>query len=446
MSIDVTSQDNDMFEEAQGGAEFAAAAPAEGVAAAAGEPAAADASPAEPSEPAKTAAPAGEPAAEPDPGVAIPVSLPKVVSRAAASVTAAAKSVAAPVASAASKVAAPVASAAKSVAAPVASAASKVAEATVDGVVKLAAKAKRPGADSEGQEHVFDAPAWEGHEAAPVNLVLEGGAMRGMFTAGVLDFFLDQGLFCQRVIGVSAGALVGYSYVTGAAGYSARMNMEFCDDWRYLSLRSYAVTGNVYGREFAFDTVPNKLDPVDYAAFNASPMKLVTVASNLDTGEADYHEFTDAQGDIPYLVASSSMPAVSQIVEVDGKRLLDGGTCDSVPIVYSMLTGAKKHIVVLTRDATYRKEPIKLMSIMRQAYADYPYYLERIEHRHYEYNRVYRALARMHEAGEVFVIQPQKPVTVKNLENDEDKLFDLYQQGLAEAARQWPALQAYLEA
>ena len=299
---------------------------------------------------------------------------------------------------------------------------------------------------AEPEKPDFPAPAWEGHATTPANLVLEGGAMRGLFSAGVLDFLADQGIFCERVIGVSAGALCGYNYVAGSTGHAAYVNMRFCDDGRYLSLKSYVATGNVYGREFAFDEVPNKLVPFDYQAFNDSPMKLVAVSSNLDTGEADYHEFSDAQGDLPYLIASSSMPAVSEIVEVDGKRLLDGGTCDSVPIVYSMLTGARKHIVVLTQAADYVKEPNKLMALMRQIYGDYPYYLDRLQNRHFEYNRIYRAAVRLHEEGRIFVIRPQKPVEVGNLENDVDKLLDLYEQGLAEAARQWPALQAYLEA
>ena len=138
------------------------------------------------------------------------------------------------------------------------------------------------------------------------------------------------------------------------------------------------------------------------------------------------------------------MPLVSQIVEVDGKKLLDGGTCDSVPITYSLLTGRKKHIVVLTQDATYEKGANKLMPVLSQMYADFPHYLERLRYRHVEYNRTYRQVARMHEAGEVFAIQPQRPVEVHSMEHDQDKLLDLYEQGYAEAARTWDDLQEYL--
>ncbi len=177
-------------------------------------------------------------------------------------------------------------------------------------------------------------PAWRGHAITPANLVLEGGAMRGQFTAGGPDLHGPEAV-CERVIGVSAGALCGYNYVAGEVCRTCYLNTKYCADWRYLSLKSFVRTGNAYGREFAFDEIPNRLEPFDYAAFDDSPMRLVAVASNLDTGEADYHEFADARADMPYLIASSSMPFVSRIVDVDGKRLLDGGTCDSVPIVHS---------------------------------------------------------------------------------------------------------------
>lgn len=292
---------------------------------------------------------------------------------------------------------------------------------------------------------VFAEPAWRGHSTTPANLVLEGGAMRGQFTAGVLDYFMENHLFCERVIGVSAGALCGYNYVAGDLGRSCYLNVKYCDDWRYLSLRSFAYTGNACGRSFAFDEIPNHLDPFNYEAFNTSPLKLVAVSSDLKTGEADYHEFTDALADLPYLISSSSMPLVSQVVEVDGKHLLDGGTCDSVPMVYSLLTGAKKHIVVLTQAADYTKGPEKLMTLMRQRYSEYPYYVDRLQHRHFEYNRAYRALPRLHDEGCIFLIRPPEPVTISNMEKDPAKLMALYEQGYAEAMALWPALQTYLE-
>ncbi len=301
------------------------------------------------------------------------------------------------------------------------------------------------GPDAKRNEHPLQPPIWRGCSTIAANLVLEGGAMRGQFTAGVLDFLMDEKIFCERVIGVSAGALCGYNYVAGQVGRACYLNVKYCDDWRYLSLKSFVRTGNAYGRDYAFDEIPNKLDPYNYAAFDDSPMKLVAVSSNLETGEADYHEFRDAHADIPYLIASSSMPLVSQTMEVDGKLLLDGGTCDSVPVVYSLLTGTEKHIVVLTQAADYVKGPNKLMALLRQRYRDYPYYLDRLTYRHYEYNRLYRALPHLHDEGRIFLLRPPEPVTVASMERNPDKLFALYEQGYETAARSRNALERYLE-
>lgn len=285
---------------------------------------------------------------------------------------------------------------------------------------------------------------WEGRPVTKANLVLEGGAMRGQFTAGVLDFLMDKGLVCSRVIGTSAGALNGYNYVAGQVGRTCYLNVQYADDPRYLSMRSFVKTGNVFGREFSFDEIPNRLEPFPYDLFSSSPVELTVVSSDLALGEADYHVMEDPIEDLPYLIASSSMPLVSQIVEIDGKSLLDGGTCDSIPIDRSVATGANKHIVVLTQDATYRKGPDKLLALERQRYADFPYFVERCAHRYYEYNRTVRKVERMHASGEAFLIRPERPVEVSSMERDPAKLFDLYEQGVTVAARVWKDLQDYL--
>lgn len=308
----------------------------------------------------------------------------------------------------------------------------------------------RENAAAQAAEHDRQEPgqawpcAWEGRATTPVDLVLEGGAMRGLFTGGVLDVMADRGLLCDRVIGVSAGALYGYNYVAGTTGRGSFVNVKYCSDPRYLSLRSFMRTGNVYGRSFAFDEVPNRLERFRYASFDDSPMTLVAVSSDLDAGEADYHAFTNAEDDLPYLIASSSMPLVSRTVEVDGKRLLDGGTCDSVPIVYAKMTRPGKKIVIRTQHASYRKRPNKLMALMNQRYAEFPDYLERASMRHYEYNRTCKMLERMHRDGEAFVISPPVPVQVSNIEHDPRKLLALYEQGVAEVARVWDDLERYL--
>lgn len=286
---------------------------------------------------------------------------------------------------------------------------------------------------------------YEGYKLTRANLVLEGGAMRSMFTAGVVDVFMDHGLFFDTTVGVSAGALVGYNYIAGQRGRCAYLNLKYCNDWRGLSLKSFVKTGNAYGREFNFDLIPNEFDPFPYDAYRASKMRLIAVSSNLDTGEADYHEVIEPKEEIPYLIATSSMPLVSQVVEVDGKRLVDGGTCDSIPIAYSLMTGSNKHVVVCTHPANYVRKPEKLMPLIRKKYEDFPYFVERYQNRHFEYNRAKRALVRMHEAGQAFLIAPEKPVEVSNMEHDQEKLMDLYEQGVAVATKQLPQLLAYLD-
>ena len=302
---------------------------------------------------------------------------------------------------------------------------------------------KQTGARAENEPATH--PAWQGYDALDFNLVLEGGAMRILFTAGVLDFLMLHHVFAKRVIGVSAGALVGLTYACGLIGKSAFVNEKYCQDKRYLSMRNLLLTGNAVGRDFMFRQVPAELEHIDYSALASSPTQLISVASNLDLGEADYHVYHDIEHEVPYLIASSSLPLASTIVQVDGKRLLDGGTCDSVPIVYSMLTGEKKHVVITTHDATYVRKPDRSMPLMAKRYAAYPHYVERARMRYYEYNRTYRALARMHEAGQAFVIMPPEPVTVATMETDPAKLRALYEQGYKTAMQAWPSLQKYLE-
>jgi predicted patatin/cPLA2 family phospholipase len=289
-------------------------------------------------------------------------------------------------------------------------------------------------------------PAWQ--EATLVedcNLVLEGGAMRGQFTAGVLDCFMDNGIMPTRAIGVSAGALNGFNYVAGSRGRTCYLNTKYCTDWRYLSMRSFAATGNAFNVEFVFDTIPNKLDPFDYSSYETSPLSLISVASNLELGEADYCPLRDPGTQIEYLRASASMPLVSKIVEIDGKKLLDGGVTDSIPIDYSIMTGTGKHIVVLTQDASYIKGPNKGMPVIRRVYADYPYFIDRVEQRHFEYNRTCRKLERLSKSEEIFLIRPPEPVTVASLEHDPKKLYDLWLVGYKQAQKNLKALTAYLE-
>ncbi|MGI6591549.1 MAG: patatin-like phospholipase family protein [Eggerthellaceae bacterium] len=293
-------------------------------------------------------------------------------------------------------------------------------------------------------------------------MVLEGGAMRGLFTAGILDYLLQQGILAKRTIGVSAGALVGYSYVCGAMGRTAYINLKYCADRRYLSASNILLTGDALGIDFTFNRIPNEFEHFDMADIFSSPMKLTSVASDLELGEADYHDVepTDHTGyvgkdhnevdaNLAYLIASSAMPLASHRTFVDGKTLLDGGVCDSVPITYSIMRGLAegiyKHVVILTQDPGYVKQPNKASVLVARHYSQYPYFVERFENRHHDYNRVYRKVERMADAGKIFLYRPQKPVEVSTLESDQDKLLDLYLEGYSQAAERFDELCRYLE-
>lgn len=290
-----------------------------------------------------------------------------------------------------------------------------------------------------------ETPAYIGKPVIDANLVLEGGAMRGQFTAGVLDFLMDKGVVCKRVIGTSAGALNGFNYASGAVARTCYITLKYADDWRYISAVSLFTTGNVYNRDYAFNVIPNKLERFDFMAFNNSPIELVSVSSDIEAGEAVYHVHKDALEDMPYLIASSSMPLLSRIVEVDGLKLLDGGACDSVPIDYALKTDVSKQIVILTQDATFEKQPDSAYPAEAVRYAKFPNYLKRLKDRHLEYNAVYNRVKRMQAMGEIFLMQPEKPVTISKTEKDREKLLDLYLQGVEVAAKSWPALCRYLE-
>jgi predicted patatin/cPLA2 family phospholipase len=287
-------------------------------------------------------------------------------------------------------------------------------------------------------------PSWEGATIVEANLVLEGGAMRGAFTAGVLDYLLDEGVTPRCAIGVSAGALVGYNYVAGARGRSCYLNTKYCTDWRYFSMRSFMLTGNAFNVRFVFDRIPNKLESFDYDGFRHSPLRLTAVCSNLQTGEADYTVVTDPVAHLPYVRASASMPMVSKIVTIDNKLLLDGGAADSVPLTYSQLTGANRHVVVLTQHDGFEKKPNRLMPLIQRRYAKYPHYVERLKYRHVDYNRAYRQAKRMAEAGEIFLLRPPMPVDVASMEHDPAKIRALYEVGYEQTRQNFSALTSYL--
>ena len=217
-------------------------------------------------------------------------------------------------------------------------------------------------------------------------LVLEGGALRAIYTAGVLDVFMEQGITFDGVIGVSAGAIYGCSYVSNQKGRSIGYTLKYRHDKRFMSFYSFLTTGNMVGEDFCYREIPDELYPFDHQTFENSPTKFYVTCSNVETGEAEYIHCEELRKKISYLRASASMPFVSQISHIDGKQFLDGGICDSIPVKAFQKMGYDKCVVVQTRAEGYKKSKNKLSWLARIIYRRFPKFIKAIEERHIMYN------------------------------------------------------------
>lgn len=277
-----------------------------------------------------------------------------------------------------------------------------------------------------------------------LGLVLEGGGMRGVYTAGVLDFLMEKDIYADGVIGVSAGACHACSYVSKQIGRNFRVNTKYLKDKRYMSFHSLMKTGDLFGAEFIYDTIPNELDPYDYETYRNSVIKLYAVCTNLETGAAEYLECTDIEHDVIKIRASASLPLLSRIVEVDGMKLLDGGAADSIPVLKFREMGYQKNIVVLTQYSDYRKGKNNLLPIIRRTYKNYPNFVKALEERHIHYNETLDEISRLEEKGEILVIRPTQPVNISRLEKDVTKLRTLYKQGYHDAKIKYKEILTYI--
>lgn len=277
-----------------------------------------------------------------------------------------------------------------------------------------------------------------------LGLVLEGGGMRGLYTAGVLDFFIDKAFYTDGVIGVSAGACHACSYVSKQKGRAYRTNTDYLHDKRYMSIHSLLKTGDIFGAQFVYNDIPNTLDPYDYETFNQSKTKLYAVCSNLESGEAEYIPCKDMVHDVIYIQASASLPLLSNTIEIHGKKLLDGGATDSIPVKQFQKMGYKKNIIILTQCNGYRKGKNKLLPIIRHRYRKYPAFVEKIAQRHISYNKTLDDIKLMEDRGEVFIIRPSRPVTISRLEKDINKLNLLYEQGYQDAQMHYEDMMLFI--
>ncbi|GKZ03247.1 patatin family protein [Paraclostridium bifermentans] len=257
--------------------------------------------------------------------------------------------------------------------------------------------------------------------------------MRGIYTAGVLDFFIEKNIEVDITIGVSAGSCHASSYLSKQYKRAYNATVDYINDKRYLSFSNLIKTGSIFGMDFMFNKIPNELNIYDYDTFAKSKSKFVVVATNCETGSPEYFELKDLKKEIIYMQASCSIPMFANIVEIDDFKLVDGGVSDSIPIEYSLNQGYKKNIVVLTRDITYKKNKQKFLPIVNKKYKKYPNLVKAIENRHLNYNKSLNLVNKLEKDGDVLVIRPKKPVNVSQIEKNAKKLTALYEEGYDDA-------------
>ena len=277
-------------------------------------------------------------------------------------------------------------------------------------------------------------------------LVLEGGGMKGVYTAGVLDFFLDKGIEFSSVYGVSAGACHMCSYLSKQRGRALDVNVDYLDTRRSCSLESLLATGDLFNVNICYHLIPEYLYPYDFAAFSQYKGKAFSVATDIVTGRPAYFRIRDMKADIDKIRASASLPLVSRNVKIGDSYYLDGGISDSIPLQQSVIDGNRKNVVVMTKEVGYVRKPSSQLGLVKVRYARYPKVYELMASRHINYSEQLEYIERQQEMGKAFVIRPKVASAVARVEKDVEKLRALYQQGYDEAADCYEELLKFLEA
>ncbi len=277
-------------------------------------------------------------------------------------------------------------------------------------------------------------------------LVLEGGAMRGMFTAGVIDVFMENGIDFDGIIGVSAGATFGANYKSKQPGRAVRYNKRFMKDPRYCSFRNLIFTGNIFETKFCYETMPYEIDVCDWDTFTSNPQEFYCVVSDCVTGKPINKKLTELRGsEMDWLRASASMPLVSKPVKVDGYTLLDGGMTDSIPLKAFENLGYEKNVVVLTQPRDYVKKPASLMGLMKILLYKYPKLVEAMKNRHQMYNDETKYVFEREKTGQTYVICPDESLNISRLEKNPEELQRVYDRGREVAIQNIEKIKAFLD-
>ena len=276
-------------------------------------------------------------------------------------------------------------------------------------------------------------------------LVLEGGAMRGLFSAGVIDVLMEHGINFDGIVGVSAGAAFGCNMKSRQAGRAIRYNTKFANDWRYCSLRSLLTTGDIFGGEFCYHYLPKHLDIFDNEAFNNNPQEFFAVCTDVETGEPIYKRLMKADDECyEWIRASASMPLASKIVNINGRKVLDGGISDSIPLKFMQQQGYEKNIVVTTQPAGYVKEKNSFLPLMRLQLRRYPRFLDAVANRHEMYNAQLEYVSEQERQGKTLVLRPESALTIGHITHDADKMWETYNIGRALAEKRLEEIKEYV--
>ncbi|WP_031514758.1 patatin-like phospholipase family protein [Desulfofalx alkaliphila] len=278
-----------------------------------------------------------------------------------------------------------------------------------------------------------------------VGLVLEGGGMRGAYTAGVLDFFIEKDLYFPYVIGVSAGACNALSYISKQYGRNLEIYLNYPSDKRYINYFNLLKGKGVFGMDFIFNDIPNKLVPFDYQTFWQSKQRFVTNAMDCDTGETVYFEKESCKDFLTAVIASSSLPVIGTAVKLNGLNLMDGGIVDPIPIRKSQEDGNSKNVIVLTRDGTYRKKPSKIKLFAKMLYPDKENIYRAMKNQYKVYNETLDYINKLQSEKKVFVIRPERPVTVSRIERNPQKLARLYDAGYQDAKKNYKEMLEWIK-
>ena len=280
-----------------------------------------------------------------------------------------------------------------------------------------------------------------------VCFVLEGGALRGLYTCGILDYLLEKKLNIDCIIGVSAGALFGVNYFSKQKGRAIRYNRTYCNDKRYMSLKSLILTGNIVNKKFAYYKVTKELDPFDEITFEKTNKDFFAVATNLETGKPEYLKIEKPIEQLEELRATSAMPLLSRIIKVNGKKYLDGAVSDSIPVMKALDMGYEKIVVITTQPFDYKKKELteKEIKKFQKRYKKYPNFINAAIDRPKKYNSTLDKMKKLEKEKKIFVIRPSEKIEINPIKKNIEDLDFVYNLGLNDIKNKYKDLIEYLK-